>query len=381
MPRRPRPPRVVFWQNQASPHMVARYQLVAARGNLDLDAIWTGVYGDNRTWTLTPSEWKFPHRTLSGGTARHVAQVLEHLRLVQPDVLIAEYDRPDFAAALLLAPTVVPRTAARVLPNFDDWSTRTRHGEAAKALVFRSLSAAVVPGPESVELAGRYGLPPERCFPLTQTVDVANYSRGRELTPTEREQKRQELGLHGTVFIHSGRLWSGKGLDCLFDAYREAARENTMSLLMLGAGPDEQHYKDLAKDLPNVVFGGFLQNDVMPIRYALADAMVFPTLGDPHGLVVEEAMCAGIPVISSSAAGHIRLRVRDGENGFVFPANDSAALAELLKRAARDPAETKAMGERATAGMTEFDHSRWAQEFEAFVHGAMELPPRGRLRG
>ncbi len=62
----------------------------------------------------------------------------------------------------------------------------------------------------------------------------------------------------------------------------------------------------------------FVQKDRLPEFYALGDAFVFPTRGDPYGLVVDEAMASGLPVIASDAAGEITSRVTPEETGF-FP--------------------------------------------------------------
>ena len=67
---------------------------------------------------------------------------------------------------------------------------------------------------------------------------------------------------------------------------------------------------------------GFAQREQLPAYYALADVFVFPTHTDPWGLVVNEAMACGLPVISSDAAGCAADLVESGWNGRVFPAGD-----------------------------------------------------------
>ena len=73
------------------------------------------------------------------------------------------------------------------------------------------------------------------------------------------------------------------------------------------------------RGIRNVIFAGFFQKAELPRLYAAADVFVFPTLGDPYGLVVDEAMACSLPIISTSAAGEIRDRVESGVNGFVVP--------------------------------------------------------------
>ena len=114
-------------------------------------------------------------------------------------------------------------------------------------------------------------------------------------------------------------------------------------------------------------FAGFIQHEQIAAYYALADVMVFPTLGDPHGLVVEEAMIAGLPVICSAAAGDIAARLPSGEAGLIVAPDDRRALTTAMRELAVDRARRLAMGARAQELAGERDHARYAAEFESFV--------------
>ena len=116
-----------------------------------------------------------------------------------------------------------------------------------------------------------------------------------------------------------------------------------------------------------MVFPGFAQRDQLAAYYALAEALVFPTLSDPWGLVVNEAMACGLPIIASDAAGCVADLVQDGENGYVIPSagcgqtggGDDGAFA-------RDPHLASRMGQ----------HS--ARLIEAFRRNAVRLDWRQR---
>ena len=374
-------PLVVYWQNQASPYMVARYEALTRRGNVRIEGLYSRLRADDRAWSLSPEEWSFPHAFLPHRSPTRVVKVLRYLAKRRPEIFIAEHDRVDFFSALLAAPPLVGHTAARVLPTFAAWSRTNAAREAGKRVLFRSLSAATVSGPEAVAQVVKYGLPAERTFRMTQSIDVQHYASAREVAPETRQTERARLGLTGVVFVYAGRLWSGKGVDTLLEAFRVANEQEDISLLVVGTGVDEARYRAAAKDLPNVVFVGFRDTSEMPFTYGLADVLVLPTRGDPHGLVIEEGMSAGLAVISSSAAGHIRERVAEGVTGFVVPPDDVAQWANAMARLAQDPNLVRAMGKEAAQRTNGLGHERWAIDFEAFVDGAMRLPPRGRLRG
>ena len=104
---------------------------------------------------------------------------------------------------------------------------------------------------------------------------------------------------------------------------------------------------DAAKVSPGtVVFPGFVQRDQLAAFYALAEALVFPTLSDPWGLVVNEAMACGLPIIATDVAGCTADLVQDRENGYVIPAANVDKLAEAMAAFASDPRLASRMGER-----------------------------------
>ena len=372
-------PKVVYWNHSPTPYFVERFNAVAARGALDFEAWFNERREPIRSWAVNEDDWLFPARYIPRRSLiawRERVPVAE-LRATRPDIVVQEYDRSHLTAGFLAARALAPRTAFRVLPNFDSWSRRTWWREAGKHLVFRAVDAAKVPGADGRALATRYGLEAARVAEVTQSVDVERLASASRLAPDARAARRREFGLEGCVFIYVGRLWSGKGTDHLLSSYeRLLAAGCEASLLLLGDGPDEDRYRERCAGLPRVVFAGFIQADEIAAYYGVADVMVFPTLGDPHGLVVEEAMAAGLPVICSSAAGDIGARLPDGEAGYIVPPGDAAALEQRMRMLAGSEGRRLAFGRRAAELARERDHERYASDFEAFVEGALARPAR-----
>ncbi|HEY4996690.1 MAG TPA: glycosyltransferase, partial [Solirubrobacteraceae bacterium] len=94
------------------------------------------------------------------------------------------------------------------------------------------------------------------------------------------------------------------------------------------------------------------------------------------GLVVEEAMVAGLPVICTTSAGDIATRLPDGEAGFVIAPEDSTALEQAMLALADDAPRRRAMGARAQQLGSARDHARYAEDFEAFIAATLARPPR-----
>jgi len=119
-------------------------------------------------------------------------------------------------------------------------------------------------------------------------------------------------------------------------------------------------------------FRRFQQKSDLPKYYAVADVFVFPTLGDPYGLVVDEAMACSLPVISSSAAGEIHERIEEGVNGYVVPPEDSVTLSSRMLILANDSKLRTHMGQASVEKIRNHTPEKWAEDFERMVHNITE---------
>src|SRR5688572_11479084 len=371
-------PRVVYWDNIPAPYAVERYNTLAARGSLDFSVWFSRRTDPERSWDVDESAWRFngayvedPAESLT--SAHEFARRCETLR---PDLILALYGEPTFAAGHLILKGLGLKTALLVLPTYDAWVRRTWWKETGKRFLFRSADAAKVPGEDGLAYALRYGFTPDRVFAVRQSITAERFAT--PIPGQHRGRMRTQAGLSGFAFLYVGRLWKGKGLRVLMDAFKRVTQVNpAVSLLLVGDGPDEAGLRAAAAGMPGVHFHSFVQVPELPQYYRAADVFVFPTLGDPHGQVIEEAHAAGLPIITSDAAGDIQCRVADGLTGFVVPAGDVNALASRMITLAADAGLRRTMGARAVERVTAWDHEAWADDFERFVEASLALPRRG----
>lgn len=245
-------------------------------------------------------------------------------------------------------------------------------------MVFPHVDGFLTIGRDGQQFIAKYGGDAKRVHLTTNTIDVERIRRECLAAMARRTALRKEYGLLGVTYLYVGRIWSGKGLDVLLDAYREAraSLDGAASLLMVGEGPDRARLQARcrAEGIPGVVFTGFVPEDGLADFYAASDVFVFPSLGDPYGLVVDEAMASSLPVICSSACGEIRDRIRDGVNGFIVPAGAVGPLAQRMLWTARNPDLRSALAERGAASVAGHTHQLWAKEFELLVERILDMP-------
>lgn len=372
-------PKVVFWNSQPTPYMVDRWNAVVRRSKVDLHAWFNVVREADRSWTVDESEWEFngsyikPRKALG----RTVYLPFEQLASNRPDMIIQEYATPSMVLGFSIARRTDARITFRGLPTFDSWVKRNKGKEILKNILFRAADGAKTAGPDGVAMFEKYGMPKNRIFEVTQSVDVPLFASSAEVSPITRVDHRNRLGITGCAFIYVGRLWQKKGLDTLICAYRRLIEEGQcISLIIVGDGVDETRYKKQTADLPNVVFTGFIQQDALPLYYALADVFVFPTLGDPNGLVVEEAMASGLPVITSSAAGDIEQRVVEGVSGYIFEPEDIDQLATKMRLLTCNSELRMHMSVAGRSIASLKNHEKYADDFEKFVFSVLAQEPR-----
>src|SRR4029079_11514103 len=104
-------------------------------------------------------------------------------------------------------------------------------------------------------------------------------------------------------------------------------------LAMVGSGAREVELRSLAQELgvANVHFHGFVNQSAIPRIYGACDIFVLPSENEPWGLAVNEAMCAGMPIIVSKEVGCRSDLLQEGENGASFMAGDVDGLAGALR--------------------------------------------------
>jgi glycosyltransferase involved in cell wall biosynthesis len=258
--------------------------------------------------------------------------------------------------------------------------------EAFKRLVVSAFDAALVAGSRAHDYLGTLGLNGNRQFRPWDVVDNSHFRRGADAARRAPLEARARLKLPERYFICAARFVPKKNLARLVEAYAryvEGADGSPWSLVLSGAGPLEAELRAraAAAGLGQLVsFPGFLQYGDLPACYGLAGALVLPSESDQWGLVVNEAMASGLPVMVSSRCGCAPDLVRDGENGFTFEPRETAALSNLLGRIARmDPGGRAAMGGRSQEIVAAFTPEDFASGLKAAIECALGRRRRNGL--
>lgn len=155
--------------------------------------------------------------------------------------------------------------------------------------------------------------------------------------PVSKEEKniyKRNLGLSSKKMVLTiGQFIYRKGFDILLGAWSKELDEK-YTLVIVGGGEEENQYREYISkhNLKNVHLVGFKQKNEIFEYYKAADLFVLPTREDIWGLVINEAMAFGLPVIATDMClGAVEL-IENGVNGYIVPANNCAKLAEAMKK-------------------------------------------------
>jgi glycosyltransferase involved in cell wall biosynthesis len=222
--------------------------------------------------------------------------------------------------------------------------------EFLKARFMHSCRAFVVSGKASFEYARSLGAESSVIFTAPDAVDTDFFSKRSEVARRKGVDHSQMPCLPGRYFLFVGRLVREKGVFDLLQAYRTLAPElrSQISIVFVGEGPARLELERCAAAISqgSVHFAGFVQREQLASYYASADVFVFPTHTDPWGLVINEAMASGLPVITSNAAGCVDDLVEDHWNGRVVPPGNTDQLASAMCELASQAELRSLMGQR-----------------------------------
>lgn len=212
--------------------------------------------------------------------------------------------------------------------------------------LFRGATAILYIGKENRKFYEYYGAPKEKLFFAPYAVDNERFMREAENLRPQKNNFKKELGIAPgePVILFAGKLIDKKRPLDLLKAYELLLTKNYKpktknypqpALVFVGDGPLRSEVEIYIKEnrLRNVFVTGYINQGGMPRFYVLADVFVLPSgQGETWGMVINEAMCFGLPIIISDVVGSAPDLVEDDENGFIFPMGDIEALAGALAK-------------------------------------------------
>ncbi|MGE0877999.1 MAG: glycosyltransferase family 4 protein [Acidimicrobiia bacterium] len=266
----------------------------------------------------------------------------------------------------------------------DGRSWRSRLGGAFRRLLYRRVDGFLAIGEHNRANYLAYGARPDRIFSVPYAVDNEFFASHGALADDERRALAEELGLDPDrpVILYASKLQQRKRPVDLLEAYKRLAgpggREPVPYLLFVGDGEERERLESLAAATgwDSIRFLGFRNQQELPSLYALATVFVLPSEREPWGLVVNEVMATGKPVIVTDDVGCAPDLVHDGENGFVVRVGDVPRLAESLEAICARPDLARRMGQASRRIIERHDYHADVEGIREAVHAVVAARDR-----
>ena len=327
--------RILFLTVMPSPYQRELFQALHADGRIGVRVLYYTNTAMDRDWTLGPlsaCEEILPGRTLRWlGPSAHLNQGIARLLYNDSSELFVLSDYSALTTQIAMQVLTWRKKRWVFWGEAPGFSQRKLLGKTVRRQLQRPIAGATAIAAIGSEAADVY----RRLFPRIRIFNIPYF---RDLSPFRTAAKARRQRSKNTVdVLFSGQLIERKGVDLLIKAFVQISDEvPQMRLQLLGSGPA---LDDLVGMIPGKVrdrihFLGFQQPDDMPRIFAEADIFVLPSRHDGWGVVVNEALGAGLPIIVSDHVG-ARDLVENGCNGFITDAGQVDSLASALLKLAR----------------------------------------------
>jgi len=384
-------PRVRIYHNS----MWARYKgaifskIFALRDLFKLNVAFIHVAetSDGRTVFGPPdlSYHSYPHQLLFKEDSDHIpgyrlaiALVRDILRNESELVVIPGYHRIEYWAMLWVCMAVGRKRAVFCDSTAND-NAKARFKEIAKSFFFHQCHGIFCYGTRSKEYIQSYGIDPRLIHSPCQAAALPHDYDATAIL--RRYQACAQRDGESPTFLFVGRLSKEKGLDDLLAAFRKIHEHLPRAKLLL-AGPGERdrlRNQAMAWGLEKSI--GFLGNqtpDQIGELLEICTAMVLPSHREPWGLVVNEALSYGCPVVVSDICGCTPELVLAGVTGYIFPAGDVGALCESMLQVIALNEDRLNTAKRCLEVIAQFTPERAALEILAGCDQILQDPDRKR---
>jgi glycosyltransferase involved in cell wall biosynthesis len=372
------------------PYHLGRFD--AIRNLCAASALEIAHYDTEYNWESDGKKCRLVHSLADGyprtRRARYFAinKIKTWLSDIRPDVLaVPGWSEPLALASALEArrksiPVILMSDSRLLRCISSGLQPRAVFVESFKRRIMGLFNSAFVAGHEHSLYLQSLGMPEQKISLGLDVVDNEHFSSGAAQAREQAAFHRKRLGLPSKYFLLCSRLLPRKNIETAIEAFALFRKHRTADgwqLVIAGDGPRRDILRHIAQEqlvMSDIQFRGAQSYGQLPILYGLSEAFILPSWSETWGLVVNEAMAAGLPVVVSMNAGCVHELVQNGSNGYTFDPRDVGQLARLMSGLAENSQRRKEMGRCSEKIISEWGFSRFAEGMLSAATNAVRDP-------
>ena len=362
-------PKVFLLHSEISPYRLPLFEELSKK--VDLQVCFCQSKSKKRLWDSSTNGYSFKRNVLKfinvGQLIVNYSLPFEitysgyHVYIIDDDPRLTFSKLFVFLVAKLFRKPIVVWTGAIEEGYYDKMNQLiNRHLLSPLRRVVYNYSNAFVPySSKTMEFLIKNGVPKKKIRNgISQTIGKKDLNG--EVDPSQQKRLKQKLGIKDKkIILFVGYLTGRKGVTELVEAFKQMNR-NDAALVIAGAGKDLARLRKAVTGVKNIYFPGYVSGAKKATYYAAADIFVMPTFADPWGLVINEAMMFGLPIITTTAAGASEL-VQG--NGVIIEPGNSKALTQALEYLLDNDEIRKEMGRKSREIIKEYTTERAVETF------------------
>jgi glycosyltransferase involved in cell wall biosynthesis len=353
--------KVCIITNIPSPYRVDLFNHLIENSNYDITIIYSSKNEDNRLWkiesTLLKNSVFLKSKTIKIKKKNdykyiHIpVDTISTLNKINPDLVIASEYNPTVLQSFIWC--------KRKKKKFVSWSDGTLNSEKSiniiqkfiRKIMCRQANALIASSSKTKEAQIYYGADCAKIFVSYLTIDVKKFLIGKK-----------DYDNKNIIFV--GSLIKRKGIDLLIKSLSKV--DSNFYLRIVGNGEEKDNLIDLCRHLKienKIEFCGFKSETELSELYKISDIFILPSREDCFGLVINEAMCAGLPVIVSKYADGSYDLVQDGFNGFIIDPYDIDNMSDKINILLNDKELLQNMGANSKDKIQDFTLENVSKNF------------------
>lgn len=238
--------------------------------------------------------------------------------------------------------------------------------------IWHNSDAIVVYGIHGKNFLISKGIDSKKIFVACQAVDNSFFNN--TISDEDKYKLKSKLAINNKkVILYVGRLTTVKGIKYLIEAFNELNRDD-MVLLLIGKGELEKELKIQALNRKNIHFLDYISQDELPLYYSITSIFVLPSISwqntkEPWGLVVNEAMNQGCPIIATDSVGAaVGGLVKNNINGIIVPEKSAKDIRNAIEQILNDKNLYEKMRKNSKEKVAEFNFKNWASGFNQAIN-------------